>query len=168
MIEINKSKLMPKILLGLAVLITIMGLTTSARAGVPPFMWVYYSEYNSITSLKSNTVIEAPHDEPCIWGVMAGCSEDEIGYFPLPPYKQILWIDGEKIPLLRFTWNDTYGIFGIPGTKLFAYYHVFKAGYFDVGEYEIHHEMWVQKPYFGDEVYGWRIYADFTYTLKIT
>ncbi|MFX0154237.1 MAG: hypothetical protein ACFE9Q_06890, partial [Candidatus Hodarchaeota archaeon] len=145
---------------------TILGLTTAARAGVPPFIWVYMSEYNQISSLEGD--VEAPHDEPCLWGVMSACSEDEIGYFPQHPYDHKLFIDGEKIALLRFVWIDRDGLFGYPDLKWWVYYQVFEAGYFDVGLHEIKHEMWVQKPYFGSEMYGWRIFITLTYTLNIT
>jgi hypothetical protein len=158
---------MTNVLVGICILTTILGLTTTAHAGMPPFMWEYFS-YNVISSVEPNVVIDAPQDEPCIWGVMTACSEDEIGYFPPPPYDQKVWIDGEKIVLLRFAWTDTEGIFGYPGLKWRAFYHIFEAGYFDVGLHEIIHEIWVQKPYYGDEVYGWRLYATLTYTLNIT
>ncbi len=166
MIKINRSKLIPKVLVGLVVLTTILGLTTTARAGVPPFIWVYMSEYNQISSLGGD--VEAPHDEPCLWGVMSACSEDEVGYFPQHPYDHKLFIDGEKIVLRRFVWIDRDGLMGIPDLKWRVYYQVFEAGYFDVGEHEIIHEMWVQKPYFGSEMYGWRLYLTLTYTLTIT
>ncbi|MFX0040817.1 MAG: hypothetical protein ACFFCY_16775 [Promethearchaeota archaeon] len=166
MIKINRTKLVPKILVGLTVLVTILGFTTAARAGAPPFIWEYF-QYNVISSLEPNVVIEAPQDEPCIWGVMTAVSEDEIGYFPSQPYKHEVWIDGEKIVLRRFTWIDTDGLFGYPGLKWRAVFQVFEAGYFEVGEHEIIHEMWVQKPYYGDEVYGWRLFVTLTYTLNI-
>ncbi|MGB5912255.1 MAG: hypothetical protein WBH31_13760 [Promethearchaeia archaeon] len=164
--KINRSRLIAKILVGLTFLTTILGLTTAARAGAPPFIWVYMSEYNQIMTLGSD--VEAPHDEPCIWGIMSACSEDEIGYFPQNPYKHKLWIDGEKIVLRRFVYIDRDGLFGEPDLKWWCYYQVFEAGYFDVGEHEIKHEMWVQKPYYGDEVYGWRLFLTLTYTLTIT
>jgi hypothetical protein len=146
--------------------VTILGFSTTARAGIPPFFWDYVYQYNQISSLGSD--VEAPHDEPCLWGVMTSCSEDEIGYFPQPPYEHKLFIDGDEINLLRFVWTDKDGIFGTPGLKWFVFYQTFEAGYFEVGEHEIKHEMWVQKPYLGEEVYGWRIYIILTYTLTIT
>ena len=160
MIKINRSKLIPKVLVGLVVLVTIFGLTTAARAGVPPFIWEYMTEYNQISSLGSD--VEAPQNEPCLWGVMSACSEDEIGYFPQHPYKHKLFIDGEKIPLRRFVFYDEYGyVFGIPETKWYCFYQVFEAGYFDLGEHDIRHEAWVQKPYAGSEIYGWRIFVNY-------
>jgi len=138
-----------------------LGLTTTARAGIPPFMYEYMS-YNQISTFGSD--VEAPHDEPCLWGFSSACTEEEIetGYFPKPPYKHILIIDGEKIPLRRFVFYDEYGIvFGYPETKWYCYYQVFEAGYFDVGEHDVYHEVWVQKPYAGSETYGWRIFVNY-------
>ena len=160
MIKINRSKLIPKVLVGLAVLTTILGLTTIARAGAPPFIWEY-SQYN-IISLGVD--IEIPQDEPCLWLIAGACTEEEIetGFFPKPPFKHRLLIDGEKIPLRRFVFYDEEGyVFGIPETKWYCFYQVFEAGYFDLGEHEVIHEAWVQKPYAGSETYGWRIFVNY-------
>ena len=162
MIKINRTKLIPKVLVGLVVLVTIFGLTTAARAGAPPFIWEYYLEYNRISSLGSD--VEAPQNEPCFWGAASSFTEEEIvtGFFPKPPFNHILFIDGEKIPLRRFVFYDEYGyVFGIPETKWYIFYQVFEAGYFDLGEHDVIHQAWVQKPYAGNETYGWRIFVNY-------
>jgi len=160
MIEINRSKLMPKVLLGLAVLITIIGLTTSARAGVPPFAWEYMG-YDPISSFGPD--VEIQQDKPCLWSVASACTEEEIelGWFPEPPFNHKLYIDGEKINLRRFTFIDEWGIFGDLGLKWWVFYQVFEAGYFEVGVYEIVHKVLVQKPYNGSDIHGWRVFVNF-------
>jgi hypothetical protein len=158
--KINRTKLIPKVLVGLAVLTTILGLSTAARAGAPPFIWEYF-QYNVISY---GWDVEIPQDEPCLWGVASACTEEEIetGFFPKPPFNHKVSIDGEKIVLRRFVFYDEYGyIFGIPETKWYCFYHVFEAGYFDLGEHDVIHEAWVQKPYAGSEIYGWRIFVNY-------
>jgi hypothetical protein len=150
---------MPKVLVGLAVLVTIFGFTTTARAGMPPFLWEYF-QYNVISY---GVDLEVPQDEPCIYGVASACTEweSETGYYPEPPFKHKVYIDGEKITLRRCVFYDEEGyVFGIPETKWYIFYQVFEAGYFELGDHDVIHEVWVQKPYAGSEIYGWRIFVN--------
>ena len=38
---------------------------------------------------------------------------------------------------------------------------VFEADYFTLGEHEVIHEVYVQKPYAGSETHGWRIFVNY-------
>ncbi|MFX1567059.1 MAG: hypothetical protein ACFFCV_01680 [Promethearchaeota archaeon] len=159
MIKISRSKLVPKVLVGLTVLLTIFGLITTANAGIPPFIWEY-SQYNYIWGVDQTL----PQDEPCFWAIGIACSEEEIetGYYPKPPFKHKLYIDGEEINLRRFIFTDKDGsMFGIPGQKWYFFYQVFEASYFTLGEYDVTEEFWVHHPYTGSETYGWRIFVNY-------
>ena len=158
--KINKKKLMPKILLTLTIFLTILGLTTTVNAGIPPFYW----EYAQSPIISWGWDVEINDDQSCLWGVATAITEDEIesGLFPKPPFNHIVYIDGKKLPLQRFVFIDRDGsIFNIPDTKWWVHYHFFEADDFDVGEYQIVHEMWVQKPYLGSEIHGWRIFINY-------
>jgi hypothetical protein len=160
LIKIKKSKLVPKVLLSLIILFTIFGMTSTARAGAPPFIWEYF-QYNIISW---GVDVEIPQNEPCMWGVATATTEWEIetGYWPEGPFNHIVYIDGEKISLQRFVFYDEFGyVFGIPDTKWYVFYHMFEADYFELGDHEVIHEVWVQKPYAGSEVYGWRIFVNY-------
>ncbi|MFX1241392.1 MAG: hypothetical protein ACFFA7_09110 [Promethearchaeota archaeon] len=160
LIKINRSKLIPKVFVGLAVLTTILGITSVARAGAPPFIWEYF-QYNVISW---GWDVEIPQDEPCLWAVGTACTDWEIetGYYPEPPFNHEVYIDGEKIVLRRFVFYDEFGyVFGIPDTKWFCFYHVFEAGYFTNGVHNVIHEVLVQKPYAGSETYGWRVFVNY-------
>ncbi|MFW9823738.1 MAG: hypothetical protein ACFFE4_12415 [Candidatus Thorarchaeota archaeon] len=150
----------PKILVSLVVLMTIFGVSATARAGAPPFIWEYFT-YNVISWGVDITI---PQDESCIWGVASACTDEEIetGFFPKLPFNHKVTIDGKKIPLRRFVFYDEYGyVFGIPETKWYVFYQIFEAGFFELGEYDIIHEMLVQKPYAGSETYGWRVFINY-------
>ena len=160
MIKIRKSKLIPKILLTLCVFLAILGLTTTGNAGIPPFYW----EYMQSPIISWGLDVQIDDDQSCLWGVATCCTEEEAqsGLFPKAPFQHKLFIDGKKIPLQRFAFTDKDGsIFGYPNTKWWVFYHFFEADEFDVGEYEIVHEMWIQKPYSGSEIHGWRILINY-------
>ena len=162
-------KLMPKILLIFTIFLTILGLTTTVNAGIPPFYYYWY--YHPELIISWGVDVQIDDDDSCIWGVATATTEDEIesGLFPKAPFKHKLFIDGKKIPLQRFVFTDRdyngdgYGdVFYLePDLKWWVYYHIFEADDFDVGLYNIVHEMWVQKPYSGSEIHGWRIFINF-------
>ncbi|MFX1469148.1 MAG: hypothetical protein ACFFB8_10830 [Promethearchaeota archaeon] len=160
MVKINRTKIIPKIILGFVVLITIFGLTTSANAGIPPFMWNYMPD----NVISWGIDLEVPQNEPSLYLCATACTDWEIetGFYPKPPFNHKVYIDGEKIVLRRCVFYDEEGyVFGIPETKWYVFYQIFEAGYFTLGEHNVIHEVYVQKPYAGSETYGWRIFVNY-------
>ncbi|MFW9826546.1 MAG: hypothetical protein ACFFEY_02885 [Candidatus Thorarchaeota archaeon] len=160
MVNIKQSKLVSKTLLSVMAIMAIFGLTATARAGIPPFYW----QYATSPIISWGFDVQINDDQSCLWGVATAVTEWEIetGFFPKQPFDHKLYIDGEKVPLQRFTFIDRDGsIFGYPNTKWWVHYHFFEADDFDVGVYNIEHQMWVQKPYAGSEMHGWRIFVNY-------
>lgn len=160
LIKISRNKLIPKILVGMAVLLTIVSLTTSANAGMPPFIWQYMPQ----NIISWGIDLEVPQNEPCLYLCASGNDEWEIetGFFPKPPFNHKVYIDGKEIVLRRCVFYDEEGyVFGVPEVKWYVFYQIFEAGYFSLGEHEVIHKVLVQKPYKGSEVYGWRIFVNY-------
>ncbi|MFX0043218.1 MAG: hypothetical protein ACFE8L_09920 [Candidatus Hodarchaeota archaeon] len=152
---------MPKLILSFVVLMTIFGLTTTVKAGVPPFMWQYIFEYNIISD-PTNT--EIPYNQPSLFIVGFATTEEEIesGVWPKNPFNLEAYIDGERIVLRRFQFFDKDGsIGGYPGVHWWYFYQVYDPCHFEKGYHNIIVKPLVQKPYAGSEVHGWRIFVNY-------
>ncbi|MFX1512491.1 MAG: hypothetical protein ACFFCQ_07890 [Promethearchaeota archaeon] len=51
--------------------------------------------------------------------------------FYCPPYSIRVFIDGEEVKLLRYSWNDKDGILVGEPVHWWFFYHIFEAGYFE-------------------------------------
>ena len=90
--------------------------------------------------------------------------ERENDWWPNPPWRVHLWINGEEIPLLRFAVPTKLRPWLPPAHPpvIYYWYHIFGPDYFTVGEvYHLKWELWVKNPYSGSDVNFWRVFVNY-------
>ncbi|MEJ2279791.1 MAG: hypothetical protein P8Y70_18910 [Candidatus Lokiarchaeota archaeon] len=94
--------------------------------------------------------------------------EIDQGWDPGPPYEFRLFIDGQEIPMQR--WSRNYkdqevlypdGEFRIVNSHVWVFFVSFDPYFFELGPHEIRLQMLVHKPYFGSESNNWRFYTNY-------
>lgn len=140
----NKSKIIPKLLVLSTLAIIIFSFLPAAVAISPRDRVdaMLFSPQNISEASFFGYPIDSSEESYFIAGIGYGEWEKDNDLWQ-PPYKVQLFIDGEEIKLLRFSWYDKegyimewYGFDPIPMHWWF-FYHVFEPGYFEECTYEV-------------------------------
>jgi len=93
--------------------------------------------------------------------------EIEAEWDPGHPYQFLLFIDGENIPMKRWSRNFKNeevefpdGVTRIVDSHAWMFTARFDPDYFEIGDYEIRVQFLVKNPYFGSDSNKWRFYEN--------
>lgn len=94
-------------------------------------------------------------------GAARTIEEKENDWWPKPPWRYRLYINGEEIKLKRYAVPLDNEVFH-PAVAYMCY-AFFEPNYFEAGEeYLLRFELWVKNPYQGDGLNHWRIWVDYS------
>lgn len=156
----NKSKLIPKIIVFLALGILTISFIPSVQAGVPPFLDPTPGQYIGYYPWDGRDISASDYSYFKV-GFGYTPEETQTGWWPKNPYKVRLYFDGVEIPLRRYVWYDKEGeAMGAP-VHWWYFYQIFKPGYFTLEEdILVRIEVYVKKPYLGSDSNKWRWFVN--------
>ncbi len=178
----NRTKLLPKLAILIAIGFLVFSFIPTVQAGVPPFIDRDLDDPQGIFWWKVSE-ISASKESWFRAGIANFPEELENNWAPKNPYKIRLYINGVEIELRRYAYVDRAYKVLLPErdeynnwvyeniepiiTKLHVWYWyaIFEPGYFQSDTYpytiEFKTEVWVYEPYGGSEEKRWRIFVNY-------
>lgn len=153
----NKSKLISKVVVFLALVILPICFIPSSQAGVPPFLDPPPGQYIGYYPWDERDISASEYS---YFRVGFGYTTEEIEneWWPKNPYSVRLFFDGVEIPLPRYTLYDTEGEEPI---HWWYFYQIFKPGYFTPNDHIlVRIEVYVHGSYLGSDSNEWRLFIN--------
>jgi hypothetical protein len=161
--KMERKKTITRFAMVTTLVVLIFCLFPTVRAGTPPFLQELPNGNNLAFPFFINDYSwEFDSTEELYFriGVARTIEEEENDWWPKPPWRFHLYINGEEIKLQRYAIPLDNNIFH-PAVAHMCY-ALFEPDYFTPGEeYLLKFEFWVKNPYQGDGLNHWRPFVDY-------
>ena len=135
----------------------------TAQAGAPPFIqdWPLHNNLAAPWSTGDYEIAFDSNEELFFkLGAARSIEEKENDWWPKPPWRYRLYINGEEVNLRRYVVKQDKE--SVLPPVAFYWYALFESNYFEPGEvYLLRFEFWVKNPYQEDGLNYWRIFEDY-------